>query len=150
MDAVTYPAAEVVKFINNYLTPLRFDLSSDAVHDKYIHIWTPTLAVLDLQGNEIQKSIGFFDPDELIASLHLGIAKVHMDAEDYDTAEVHLKNLLRNFQDSRMIPEAIYFNGVNLYKWKDDPGHLKAAYEKLLEEHPQSTWTRRAHPYRLI
>lgn len=150
MDAVTYPAVEVVKFVNNYLTPLRFDLSSNAVHDKHTHFWTPTLAVLDLQGSEIQKTIGFFDPDELITVLHLGIAKVHFAAEEYDTAEVHLKNLLRNFQDSRMIPEAIYFNGVNLYKWKDDPDHLKAAYEKLLEEHPQSTWTGRAHPYRLI
>jgi hypothetical protein len=150
MDAVTYPAAEVVKFVNNYLTPLRFDVSSNAVHEKHTHIWTPTLAVLNLQGDEIQKTIGFFDPYELIACLHLGIAKVHMDAEEYDTAEVHLKDLLQNFQDSRMIPEAIYFNGVNLYKWKDDPGHLKAAYEKLLEEHPHSIWAGRARPYRLI
>jgi len=150
MDAVTYPEKDVVDFINHYMIPLRLNINDLAVHDKYKAIWTPTLAVLDLNGDEVQRNIGFFDSSELIASLHLGIAKVHLDEGENDTAEVHFKKLLDVFPDSSMVPEAIYFRGVNLYKWHDAPDNLKAAYEKLLEEHPGSTWAKRAFPYRLI
>ena len=33
---------------------------------------------------------------------------------------------------------------------EDDPKKLKEAYEKLQEEYPNSEWTKRAYPYRLI
>lgn len=150
MDAVTYPTKEVVKFIENYLIPLRINVNDNPVHDKYQYFWTPTIAVLDLNGDEVQRTIGFFDSDEFIASMHLGIAKVHLDAGDHDTADVHLKSLLEKFTESKMIPEAIYFRGVNLYKLKDNPSHLKEAYGTLLEKYPDNTWTKRAYPYRLI
>lgn len=150
MDAGTYPAKEVVNFINNYITPLRINIKNEPVHDKYQCIWTPTLAVLDLNGDEVQRTIGFLDPVELIASLHLGIAKVRLDAGEHDTANVHLKTLLDKFQDSTMVPEAIYFKGVNSYKWHNDPSRLKAAHDELLEKFPGTTWAKRAHPYRLI
>ena len=150
MDAVTYPKKEVINFINNYLITLRIDVSEGAIHDKYQYIWTPTLAVLDLNGNEVQRTIGFFDADELTASMHLGLAKVHMDAGEHDTADIHLRRLLEDYPESTMIPETIYFRGVNFYKWKDNPGHLKEAYEKLNETYPDSTWSKRAYPYRLI
>jgi len=150
MDAVTYPNKEVVSFIGNYLIPLRINVEDEAVHDKYHYIWTPTIAVLNLNGDEVQRTIGFFDSAELIAHMHLGIAKVHLDAGEHDTAEVHLKRLLEKFPENSVIPETIYFRGVNFYKWKDNSGHLKEAYEKLVESYADNTWTKRAQPYGLI
>jgi tetratricopeptide (TPR) repeat protein len=150
MDAVTYPVKEVKTFVENYLIPLRINVNDDPVHDKYHYFWTPTIAVLNLGGDEVQRTIGFFDSKEFIASMHLGIAKVHLDAEEYDTANVHLKKLLEKYPQSEMIPEAIYFRGVNLYKWKDNPSHLREAYETLVEKYPETAWTQRAYPYRLI
>lgn len=150
MDAVTYPEQNVVDFVNHYLIPLRLKIDSLSVHDKYKTFWTPTVAVLDLNGDEVQRSIGFCDSRELVAALHVGIAKVHLAKGEHDTAEVHLKTVLTEFADSTRMPEALYFRGVNLYKWHDDPSHLKAAYETLLEEYPGHTWTRRAFPYRLL
>lgn len=150
MDAVTYPEKEVIDFINHFMIPLRINIKDLATQDKFKAIWTPTLAVLDFSGDEVQRNIGFFDSRELMASLHLGIAKVHLDEGENDTAEVHLKKLLDDFSDSSIVPEAIYFRGVNLYKWHHDPNNLKAAYEKLVDEYPDNTWTKRALPYRLI
>lgn len=150
MDAVTYSAEEVVAFINNYLIPLRLRTDDDSVHERYQTIWTPTTMVLDRNGFEVQRKIGFLDPSELIAALRLGLAKVHMNSGEHDTAEMRLKNLIQEFQDSTMVPEAIFFRGVNRYKWKDDPAQLKAAYETLKTEHPENTWTKRAAPYRLL
>lgn len=150
MEAVTYPADDVVHYVNNYLIPLRINVNGDLLHENFHHLWTPTIAVLDSVGNEVQRTIGFLDPDDFIATMHLGIAKVRMDAKQYDTAMIPLKSLLEIFPKSYAVPEAIYFMGVILYKQRNDPSKLKDAYERLLTDYPDSRWTKRASPYRLI
>jgi tetratricopeptide (TPR) repeat protein len=150
MEAVTYPADDVVRYVNNYLIPLRINVNEDLLHEDFHHIWTPTLAVLDFNGNEVQRTIGFLEPDDFIATMHLGIAKVRMDAKQYDTAMIPLKNLLEVFPKSYAVPEAIYFMGVILYKQRNTPAKLKEAYERLLTDYPDSQWTKRASPYRLL
>ncbi len=150
MDAVTYPEKKVVDFIDTYLIPLRLTLGQESLQDKYQTFWTPTTVILDRDGNELQREIGFFEPQELIAVLHLGLAKVHLDAGEHDTAEVHLKKLLEDFADTTSVAEAVFFRGVNGYKSEDDPGKLKEAYEILQEKHAGSRWAKRAAPYRLI
>jgi tetratricopeptide (TPR) repeat protein len=150
MDTVTYPEEDVVNFINNYLIPLRINVKDDLPLEKYHYIWTPTLAVLDLNGNEVQRTIGFLGPDELIATLQLGLAKVRLDAGKYDTAMIPLRSLIEIFPKSDRVPEAIFFSGVILYKERNDPGKLKEAYEKLRRDYPDSPWTKRASPYRLL
>jgi tetratricopeptide (TPR) repeat protein len=150
MDAVTYPSPEVVSFVNNNLIPLRINVIGDKPLDVNHYFWTPTLALLDYNGNELQRTIGFLGEDEFIASMLLGIAKVHLDAGQYDTGLISLKNLLETLPKSTSVPEAIYFRGVILYKETNDPGKLKEAYVKLINEYPDSVWSERAYPYRLL
>ncbi len=150
MDAVTYPAKEVVKFVNNYLIPLRINAKDQATNEDYNHFWTPTLAVLNIEGDQLQQAIGFLGVDDFITSMLLGIAKVHIDAGEYDMAIIPLKSLQETFQKSRDVPEAIFFSGVTLYKESNDPGKLKEAYKKLLSDYPDRAWTERASPYRLL
>lgn len=150
MDAVTYSTKEVISFVMEYLVPLRIDVEKKSFYERYNAIWTPTLLILDFQGNEIQRTMGFLEPDEFTAFMHLGIAKVHINIEEFDAANVHLDRLLENHPECTVVPEAIYFRGVNLYKKENDPTHLKSAYERLLSEYPGHTWARRAAPYRLI
>jgi hypothetical protein len=150
MDAVTYPQEDVVRFVNNYLIPLRINVQNGPVPDAYHYIWTPTVAVLNPSGKEVQRSIGFLGPDEFIVRMQLGIAKVRLDTKEYDTAVIPLKSLMETFPESNSIPEAIYFSGVAAYKKSNDPSKLKEAYEKLLSKYPDSAWTERAYPYRLI
>ncbi len=150
MDAVTYPAKDVVKFVNNFFTPLRININEETIPENYHHIWTPTLAVLDPKGREFQRTIGFLGPEDFIATMHLAIAKIRMDAGQYDTAIIPLKSVLETFSQNDTVPEAIYFSGVVLFKGTNDPGKLKEAYEKLLRDYPDSVWTKRAAPYRLI
>jgi hypothetical protein len=150
MDAVTYPEKKVADFIQEYLIPFRVNINDRSIHEKYQTIWTPTLAILGLKGTEVQRTIGFFEPGELIASLHLGIAKVHFMYTNFDTAMVHLHTLLEEHSRSEAVAEALYFRGVTLYKQKNDPGQLKKAYERLEADYPNSTWAKRAYPYRLL
>ena len=150
MNTVTYPAKEVVKFVNNYLIPLRINVKDQATHEDYIHFWTPAIAVLNSEGNQLQQTIGFLGVDDFITSMLLGIAKVHIEAGEYDMAMIPLKSLQETFPKSRDVPEAIYFCGVTLFKESKEPGKLKEAYEKLLTNYPNSAWTDRASPFRLL
>ena len=116
MDAVTYPTKEVVGFVSEYLVPLRVEASKSAYYERYNVIWTPTLLLLDYKGSEVQRFVGFMDVGEFIAFMHLGSAKVHFSMGEYDAANVHFNKLYEKFPKSNAVPEAIYFQGVNLYK----------------------------------
>ena len=150
MDAVTYSSQEVVDFINENLIPLRIEWEKRDSYEKYHAIWTPTFFVLDHHGYEVQRTVGFLEPNKFIALMHLGIAKVYMTSGEFGAANVHFQRLIERFPESSAVPEAIYFRGVTQYKQHDDPAQLKLAYEELQKTYPKNTWAKRAAPYRLI
>lgn len=147
LEEQTFADGKVTGFVMESLVPMRMDIGKKAFYEKYNVIWTPTILILDYTGNEIQRSIGFLDSEEFIATMHLGIAKVHFITGEFDAANVHLKRLLNQFGNSTLIPEAIYFQGVNLYKQKGDTTPLKEAHERLTTDYPDSSWAIRAEPY---
>jgi TolA-binding protein len=150
MDAVTYPDAGVISFINKNMVPLRVQYDAQPLATDFNVKWTPTIVTLDSEGAEHHRTVGFLAPAELIPSLLLGIAKVHFDTDRFDDALVNLEKLLSDYPKSDSAPEAIYLRGVCLYKSTHDPKPLKEAYETLLRDYPASEWTKRAYPYRLL
>ena len=150
MDAVTYPKEAVVEFVSENLVPLRVQFDEEPLASQFRVKWTPTLVVLDDKGEEHHRTVGFFEPNQFIPSLMLGIAKVAFDEDRFETALEYLEKLLKDHPESNSAPEAIYLRGVSLYKSTKDPRPLKAAYEKLADAYPDSEWTNRAYPYRLL
>lgn len=150
MDAVTYSSDEVVNFMNEQLICLRSDIDKKEIYEKYNAIWTPAFIILDYHGHEIQRTIGFLDPDKFMAIMHLGKAKVHFAIGEFDAANVHLKRLMERYPESTAVPEAIFYRGVNLFKQKNDPNQLKKAYEELVSDHPNTSWAERATPYQFL
>jgi hypothetical protein len=150
MDAVTYPDEKVAEFINGNMIPLRVPVDSTPLPRDFRVTWTPTLIVLDQDGKEHHRTVGFLPPSELIPSLVLGIAKVHFDTAKLDACIESLDRLLSQYPKSKAAPEAVYLRGVAGYKSTHDAKPLKAAYEKLQADYPQSEWADRAQPYRLL
>jgi len=150
MDTVTYPAENVTNFVNKHMIPLRINVNTDSVLKYYHYFWTPSLAILDSNGIEIQRTIGFLGVDEFIPNMLLGLGKVRLNAGEYNAAMIPLKSIKETFQKSNAVPEAIYFSGVALYRSTNDPSKLKEVYEELLEDYPDNAWTKRAYPYRLL
>ena len=150
MEAVTYANRDVCNFINTYLTPLRLDTSKGVKDPDCHHIWTPTLVVLTPEGLEIQRTTGFLHPKDFLAVMHLGLAKVRLDAGKYDTAIIPIKSILETFYHNNYVPEAIYWCGVAMYKMTKDPAKLKEAHDRLVKEYPDHIWTKRADPFRLL
>ena len=150
MGAVTYPDGNVIDFVNNRMIPIRL-LSDAQPYAKDFNIkWTPSIITLDESGKEHHRVVGFLPPEELIPAMMLGIAKVNFDLDRFDEALAELERIIAEYPKSKATPEAIYLRGVSGYKSTHDAKSLKAAYEKLHAEYPDSEWTARALPYRLI
>ena len=150
MDAVTYPDAKVVQFINTNLVAIRVRSDSQPLANDYSVKWTPTLIVLDPSGKEHNRTVGFMPPEEFIPALLLGIAKTWFDGDQFPEAIEFLERLLLEYPKSGSAPEAVFLRGVAGFKATHVAGTLKGAYERLKAEYPGSEWVKRAEPYQLL
>jgi hypothetical protein len=150
MDAVSYPNAKVIDFFSQYLAPVRVLISSTPLPQQFKVKWTPTFVILDAQGEEHHRSVGFLPPEELIPSLMLGMAKTWFDHEHFSEALSHLNRLISEYPKSDVSAEAIYYRGVSRYKATNDAGALKQAHETLQANYKDSEWAKRASVYRLL
>jgi hypothetical protein len=149
MDAVTYPQKPVEDFLADSMIPVRIPFD-DPLSQEFNITWIPALVSLGWNGTEHQRTIGFMEAEELIPSLLLGYAKVYGNLKHFDTAFAAIEKILSEFPKSDAAPEALFCRGVYGYKSTQNPAPLKEAYEQLNKQYAQSTWTKRAHPYRLL
>jgi hypothetical protein len=150
MDAVAYPDAAVIQFVSENLIPLRIPADHSELGPKFRIKWTPSLLILDADGVEHHRTLGFFPPQELLASLLLGMGKAHFNRAERPAAVKCLERVIAEFPKSFQVPEAIYLHGVSRYIETKDVAHLVGVYDRLAGEHPKSQWAMRADPYRLL
>ena len=150
MGAVTYPNEGVAKFVDLNFVPVQVETSNKDLVEKYNVSWTPAILVLDSDGKEHYRSVGFLQPDVFIATFELGKARYYLDLEQFAEARALLEELIERCPVPEVLPEAIYFHGVASFKQTHDGKPLKKAYETLMAKYPQSEWAKRAEPYKLI
>ncbi|OGP76259.1 MAG: hypothetical protein A2V86_12485 [Deltaproteobacteria bacterium RBG_16_49_23] len=150
MGAVTYPNERVVEFIKRHMVPIQVLFDSQPLATNFNIQWTPTVITLDEEGKEHHRTIGFLSPEEFIPSLMLGVAKCHFDRERFSEAIAMIEETLKDYPKSDAAPEAVYMQGVALYKSTHSAEPLKEAYKRLQSEYPSSEWAKRAQPYRLL
>ena len=150
MDAVTYPNEKVVEFITQNVIPLRVLFDQQPLATEFNIQWTPSLLVLDQDGREQHRTVGFMSAEELIPSLLLGIGYGHFNKSEFKEAIGCYEKILAEYPTSDAAPEATFQRGVSLYKSTHDPKPLKEAYTHLRDTYPASEWTKRAYPYRLL
>lgn len=150
MGAVTYPDEKAARFIDLNFIPVQIPVTNAELMAKYVVKWTPTLLVLDGEGREHYRAVGFFTPDELIASFMVGKGHWYLDNEQFTEAKAMFEEVQAVYPESEAAAEAIFFNGVNLYKMTHDPKVLRAAHDVLAAKFPKSMWTKQAAHYRLI
>jgi tetratricopeptide (TPR) repeat protein len=152
MGAVTYPDQEVAKFVDLHFIPVQIETSeqNQALMQQYGVSWTPSLFVLDAEGKSHYSTVGFIPPDEFVPTFMVGKARWYFDTGQLAEARAHLEEMLSRYPHPNAAAEAIFFLGVTKYKMTHDPKPLKAAYEELKSKYPQSEWTKRADPYKLL
>lgn len=137
-------------FINDRVIPLRIPSDHQPLATEYRVNWTPALLILDSNGKEHHRTIGFLDENQLVPALLLGSGNLHFNSNHYKEALQDYATLLQNHPHSDAAPEAIFQQGVSLFKSTHDPKPLRQAYELLDREYRESLWRNRAYPYRLI
>jgi hypothetical protein len=151
MDSATYPDPRVIEVIMGNVVPLRVVApESPALAKEFNLKRTPMWLILCADGKEHFRALGFFDADDLIAAMLLGVAKARFDQERFADSLAILDRLFAEHPTNDVIPEAVFLRGGALFKQTRDRRHLRESYERLLAEHPSSSWTKRALPYGTI
>lgn len=150
MDAVAYPDPAVVQFITNNFVPVRI-LADDRVLGPQFRVkWTPLLLILDADGGEHYRTLGFYPPEDLIPSLLLGMGKAHFNRAARPAASACFDRIIDEYPRHPLAPEAIYLKGVSGYIETHDVAHLIGIFDRLSAEYPESPWVTRADPYRFL
>nr|MBF0223374.1 hypothetical protein [Desulfobulbaceae bacterium] len=64
MDAVTYPQEAVIQFIHQNVVPLRVGSEEQPMAKDFDISWTPALLIIDKNGKEHHRTVGFLEPEE--------------------------------------------------------------------------------------
>jgi TolA-binding protein len=117
---------------------------------RYAVKWTPTIIILDPDGDEHHRFVGYLPPDDFIAQIMLGKGKVEFDQDRFEQSISCFSNILTSYPNADAAPEAAYYLGVAKYKASHDPKELKLGLQALQRDYPNSEWTKKAQVYALI
>ena len=150
MGAVTYPDERVAKYLSLNFVPVQVQTSNTALMQRFSVSWTPTLLVLDAEGREHYRAVGFFTPDDMLASFMTAKGRWALDTDQLAEARAIFEEVISCYADKDAAAEALFFLGVVKYKMSHDPKPLRETYDELTAKFPHSTWTKQADHYRLI
>jgi hypothetical protein len=140
-----YPDPRVERFLNDTFIPARFHVKTHPEAMGRFHVdWTPTILILDSEGNERHRIEGFLPNDDFLAQLHLGWAHVAFKAGKFEQAAERYEQVLRDFAGADAAPEAQYWAGVSRYKATGNADALKATADAFKERYGESTWGKKA------
>ncbi|HCY87137.1 MAG TPA: hypothetical protein DHV36_18535 [Desulfobacteraceae bacterium] len=150
MDTVTYPDKKVVEVVNKYSIPLK--VGHDTVLDNVDRDvkWTPQLFLAEPSGKLLADSMGFLPPLELAPWILLGNGRLEFQKGNMNKATNLMNIVVNDYPDSHWAPEAMYLSCVALFNDTHEPEALKKAYTGLTSRYPQSIWSLKAQPYRLL
>jgi TolA-binding protein len=103
-------------------------------------VWTPTVVILDHNGEERYRLEGYLPKDEFRAQLEMALARVAFMSKDFATAESKYAAVLDRYPDSKVAPEALYWKGVSHYKSTNDHTVLGQLPEQFEQKYPDSIW----------
>src|SRR5512134_932457 len=153
MNTGPYSDEKVQRFLEEQFIPIRSQVfweKPTTLMQRFVVKWTPTFTILDADGKEHHRFVGYVPTDDLFANLGLGKAKLLFDTDRMTEAIGQLRTVIDRHPDAGPTPEAVFLLGVAGYKHTNDPKSLRWAYETLKAKYPQSEWARRADPYSAI
>ena len=91
LAAVTYPDSNVCSSVEKNFIPLQVDFNKNkALVKRYGIKWTPTIVILDSDGDEHHRFIGFLSPEDFIGQIILGRGKAEFNLDNFAVSYTHL------------------------------------------------------------
>ena len=112
---MTYPEISVSEAIGRLTAPYQLDNTVDSnqpLLDRYRHVWTPDLRILDTDGTELYRWNGYLPPAEFAPQLIAAVAHARLRRKEYGKAQALYEEVLRRFPTSLIAAEAEYYDKV--------------------------------------
>jgi hypothetical protein len=144
-----YTNPRVIEFIEQNFVPVRVHVREQQdefkrLGSRYGVQWTPTILVLDQNGEERHRIEGFLPADDLLPQLQLGLGKVALAQENFAEAERRFRMVLDAYANSDAAPEALYWAGVSRYKATNNPAALIDTARAFMERYRDTPWAKKA------
>jgi len=144
LGAVTYPQSFVQDLVNNYCSAVQVNNTLDEnkpVIERFRHIWTPDLRILDGNGFELYHWNGYLPPAESAAQLLVALGLAYLRLRRFEAAEACYADALHRFPTALAAPEAAYFAAVTAYRKSGGANALLHGWHDLEKVYPESVWT---------
>jgi len=144
-----YSDPAVARYITEHFEPVRVHVREQRdeykrLGERYNAQWTPTILVLDPEGEERHRIEGFLPVNDFLSQLALGLAKVAFQRQDYAEAERRYREIVDRFPSTDAAPEALYWAGVSKYKGSGDASALGATTAAFRDRYQDTTWAKKA------
>lgn len=144
-----YSDQRVARFISDQLEPVRVHVRDQKdeykrLSERYNAQWTPTVLVLDSEGEERHRVEGFLPVGDFLSQVALGLAKSAFQRKDYADAERRYREIVDQFSSTDAAAEALYWAGVSKYKASGDASALKATNTAFRERYQDTAWAKKA------
>jgi hypothetical protein len=144
-----YPDPRVTAFINDRFIPVRVHVKDQhddfrRLGERYSAQWTPTVLLIDGDGEGRHRIEGFLPADDFLAQLMLGEAHAAFRTNDYAAAEPLYRRVVDQFPNTEAAPEALYWAGVSRYRSSNDPTALADTARAFKERFQSSSWAKKA------
>ena len=144
-----YTDPRVVSFINDHFVPVRLHVRDQAdefkqLSAKYSVQWTPTILVIDPNGEERHRIEGFLPANDFLAQLALGLGHSAFARSDFAEAERWFREVVERHPDTDAAPEALYWAGVARYKATGDAAALRETAQQFRQRYQGTSWAKKA------
>ena len=140
-----YPESRVASLIESHFIAVRLHVKKHPeAMERFSVNWTPTVLLLDANGNERHRIEGFLPADDFLAQLYLGLGHMAIAAKDFAKAEESFREVMLKLPDTEEAAEAQYWAGVARYKATNDAGALKDTAAAFKERYADTSWAKKA------
>ena len=144
-----YADPRVAGFVSDNFLPVRVHVKDQAddfkrLGERFNAQWTPTVLLVDSNGEERHRIEGFLPVDDFLPQLEAGAAHAAFARRDFADAERRFRAIVDGHAQSDVAAEALYWAGVARYKAHGDPSALKDTARAFSENYSQSTWAKKA------
>lgn len=114
------------------------------VFGRFGAIWTPTLAVVEPDGEERHRFVGYLPAEDFLSQLSLGLAHRQAGRKRWDEAGELFREVVEEYPETEAAPEALYWAGVARYQGEGDPETLADTAAAFTERYTESDWAKKA------
>ena len=146
LETQVYADERVSRFLFDHFVPARLIRSEHPQEVVQFNIvWTPTQLVLEPDGTERFRQVGFLPSDEFVPYLELGLATAAFGRRDFAAAQAAFEAIVERSPTAHAAAEAAYWGGVSEYYKRDrDRSALKQAAERLRDRYVTTEWAKKA------